>query len=142
MRRHLQRFKYLEQELRTKDASHTSTEESTPSQSPLGEIKTPARKRGRKIYCLKGGKNLKYSEHPSCIILFISSLPADKREVKSTCTKNDSTKTKPSQPASPRLRTSSSAQLSTLPQNDNMLQLEERLQKKHHIVPCSIRLTR
>ncbi|KAK3539017.1 hypothetical protein QTP86_023621 [Hemibagrus guttatus] len=105
---------HFQKELRTEDESQTSIEESTQSQSPLGEIETPSKHHRKR---------------------------ADKQEVKRKRTKNDSTKTRPSRPASPRVRTPS-AQLSTLPQNDNMLVLEEKLQEKHHIIPCSVRLTR
>lgn len=59
MQSKLKKFKYLEQELKTKNESQTSIEESTQSPSTLEETKTPVRKRGTKKYILcKGKKNI------------------------------------------------------------------------------------
>ncbi|XP_034155230.2 transcription factor TFIIIB component B'' homolog isoform X1 [Pangasianodon hypophthalmus] len=100
---------HIQKELKTEAVSQTLSEESTQNQSPLVDIKTPVRKRG-------------------------------KQEVKRTCTKNDVTGTRLSQPTSPQATTPSS-QLTTLPRNENMVLLEEKLQRRHHIMPCTVRLS-
>ncbi|XP_060740266.1 uncharacterized protein LOC132855383 [Tachysurus vachellii] len=101
---------HFQKELKTKNESQTSIEESTQSPSTLEETKTPVRKR------------------------------ADKQGVKRKCTKHDSTKTSLSQQTSSQARTPS-AQVPSVPQNDNPLLLEEKLQRKHNIMPCTIRLS-
>ncbi|MCJ8746931.1 hypothetical protein PDJAM_G00147480 [Pangasius djambal] len=100
---------HFQKELKTEAVSQTLIEESTQNQSPLVDIKTPVRKRG-------------------------------KQEVKRTCTKNDLTGTRLSQPTSPQATTPSS-QLTTLPRNENMVLLEEKLQRRHHIMPCTVKLS-
>ncbi|MCI4392707.1 hypothetical protein PGIGA_G00148940 [Pangasianodon gigas] len=100
---------HIQKELKTEAVSQTLIEESTQNQSPLMDIKTPVRKRG-------------------------------KQEVKRTCAKNDLTGTRLSQPTSPQATTPSS-QLTTLPRNENMVLLEEKLQRRHHIMPCTVRLS-
>ncbi|KAK2845569.1 hypothetical protein Q7C36_010423 [Tachysurus vachellii] len=100
---------HFQKELKTKNESQTSIEESTQSPSTLEETKTPVRKR-------------------------------DKQGVKRKCTKHDSTKTSLSQQTSSQARTPS-AQVPSVPQNDNPLLLEEKLQRKHNIMPCTIRLS-
>ncbi|XP_047675083.1 transcription factor TFIIIB component B'' homolog isoform X2 [Tachysurus fulvidraco] len=101
---------HFQKELKTKNESQTSIEETTQSLSKLEENKTPVRKR------------------------------ADKQEVTRKCTENDSTKTSLSQPTSSQARTPS-AQVPSVPQKDNMLLLEEKLQRKHNIMPCTIKLS-